>query len=286
VKCLDLGQERVEKGGAGMTVSRTVSGLGEDRMTRRVVLGLLGGGTLLGAWGCGSNGDMPPPRSSASRRPSEKPLASAFSPRHGVDVPRSVLECPAGPCILLHFELRNDYRADPMTDLLEGRPETDQDDGEIVSAAGTSWQVAQPAELAQFNCCAYAVGDTIGLGVGDWLCGEVNPLTDGSNPMQVVLESYFEQVAEFPPPFSTDAIRSFESSRDIRDGDVVCLVGSRGPDYPHAMRVRGRDGHHWVEGKFGEDPILWTPLETVGGAYEGQFDQVRVFRYKAGLEVS
>ena len=44
--------------------------------------------------------------------------------------------------------------------------------------------------------------------------------------------------------------------------------------------MRDRRDLHWVVGKFGEDPILWTPLETVGGAYEGQFDRVWVFRLR------
>ena len=128
-----------------------------------------------------------------------------------------------------------------------------------------------------------AVGDAIGLGRGDWLAGEVNPLTDGTNPMQVVLDSYYEKVAEFPPPFSKSGINVFETSSAIRDNDVVCLVGSRGPDYPHAMRVRGRKGRHWVVGKFGEDSVLWTPIATVARAYEGQFDRVWVLRLKTGV---
>jgi len=252
------------------------------RCNRRRALAAMGGlAGLVGLAGCGASAD---PGSSVvtggRRRPPEKALAPAYSRRHRLDVPRTSLECPRGECILLHFPLREDYRPGSMDDLLEGRPGTDADDGEVVSEEGTEWHVDSSAQLAQFNCCAYAAGDVVGLGPGDWLCGEVNPLTDGTNPMQVLLESYYEQVADFAPPFTARAIEAFETSRLIRDDDVVCLVGSRGPDYPHAMRVRDRGGLHWVVGKFGEDPILWTPLETVGGAYEGQFDRVWVFRLR------
>ena len=110
------------------------------------------------------------------------------------------------------------------------RDGTDADDGEVVAESGTRWHVDEPAQLAQFNCCAYAAGDAVGLGPADWLCGEVNPLTDGTNPMQVVLESFYEKVADFAPPFNSGAIEAFEASRLIRNDDVVCLVGSRGPD--------------------------------------------------------
>ena len=259
-----------------------MSGSGEvtgRQWTRRRALFGLGG--LLGVAGCGASGESFSSSGDGSRRrPAEKALEPAYSHRHRVDVPRTSLECPAGNCILLHFPVREDYQSSSMDDLLEGRPGTDADDGAVVTEEGTQWHVDVPAQLAQFNCCAYAAGDVVGLGPGDWLCGEVNPLTDGTNPMQVLLESFYEKVADFAPPFNSRAIEAFETSHLIRDDDVVCLVGSRGPDYPHAMRIRDRRDRHWVVGKFGEDPILWTPLETVGGAYEGQFDRVWVFRLR------
>ena len=251
--------------------------------TRREALATAGGLFVLsGLSACDAttppSGQTSGDGSQRGSRPAETPLEAAYSRRHGIDVPRTVLECPGGACILLHFPLREDFTPDSMSDLLSGRPGTAEDDGQIVSETGTAWHVERVAQLAQFNCCTYAAGDVIGLGPGDWLCGEVNPLTDGTNPMQVVLESYYERVAEFAPPFSDRAIESFEASMQLRDDDVVCLVGSRGPDFPHAMRVRRRGDRNWVVGKFGEDPILWTPLGTVGGAYEGQFDAVWVFR--------
>ena len=251
---------------------------GRQWTRRRALFGM---GGLIGLAGCGVSGEpLLSSGDSGGRRPAEKALEPAYSRRHRIDVPRTSLECPAGNCILLHFPIREDYQSSSMDDLLEGRPGTDADDGEVVTGEGTQWHVDAPAQLAQFNCCAYAAGDVVGLGPGDWLCGEVNPLTDGTNPMQVLLESFYEKVADFAPPFTSGAIEAFETSRLIGDDDVVCLVGSRGPDYPHAMRIRDRRDRHWVVGKFGEDPILWTPLETVGGAYEGQFDRVWVFRLR------
>ena len=250
--------------------------------TRREALAGLG--VWLGLSGCGAEPSPEPAAAGFGIRPSERPIEAIYSQRHKTDVPRTVLECPRGKCIVLHFPVREDYEPDAMNDLLSGASDTDSDDGQIVTGRGTSWQVDRPEQLGQFNCCAYAVGDAIGLGRGDWLCGEVNPLTDGTNPMHVVLESYFERVAEFPPPFSESGINQFETSSVIRDNDVVCLVGSRGPDYPHAMRVRDRKGRHWVVGKFGEDPVLWTPIATVANAYEGQFDRVWVFRLKKSVQ--
>lgn len=211
-------------------------------------------------------------------RPPEQSLSPAWSPKHRIEVPRTVLECPAGDCILVHFPIRKDYVPDGMTDLLAGQAGTTEDDGELFESA--RWTGGPPGRLCQFNCCAFAVGDWIGLGPTDWLCGEVSGLTDGSNPMHVMLKSFFRQIAEFPPPFATSGIEAFATDSRLQDEDVVCLVGSRGPDFPHAMRVKRRKGRNWVLGKFGEDPILWTPLETVGGAYEGQFDQVQVFRFQ------
>ena len=252
-----------------------------QRWTRREAIAGLG--TWLGLAGCGSDRSSEPVASAVGVRPLERPLAAVYSKRHKADVPRTVLECPRGKCIVLHFPVREDYEPDSMTDLLSGQPDTKSDDGRIVTDLGPAWQVDRPEQLGQFNCCAYAVGDGIGLGRGEWLSGEVNPLTDGTNPMQVVLDSYYEKVAEFPPPFSKSGINVFETSSAIRDNDVVCLVGSRGPDYPHAMRVRGRKGRHWVVGKFGEDSVLWTPIATVARAYEGQFDRVWVLRLKTGV---
>mgnify|MGYP000903442734 CR=1 FL=1 len=84
--------------------------------------------------GCGVSGES---RSSSGdsgrRRPAEKALEPAYSHRHRIDVPRTALECPAGNCILLHFPVREDYQASSMDDLLEGRPGTDADDGEVVT---------------------------------------------------------------------------------------------------------------------------------------------------------
>ena len=148
-----------------------MAGCGEvtgRQWTRRRAQFSLGG--LLGLAGCGVSGES---RSSSGdsgrRRPAEKALEPAYSHRHRIDVPRTALECPAGYCILLHFPVREDYQASSMDDLLEGRPGTDADDGEVVTEEGTQWHVDVPSQLAQFNCCAYAAGDVVGLGPGDWL---------------------------------------------------------------------------------------------------------------------
>lgn len=257
--------------------------LGEQaRLTRRQAL--LGVAGLLS--GCNGSprpkGSLPTTR---GRRPPERMIDPVYSQWHGTEIPRTVLSCSAGDCILLHFPVREGYRPDTMSDLLVGKPETNDDNGEMVSDGGEGWRLASPLELCQFNCCAYAVGNVIGLGPTDWLSGEENLMTDTTNPMQVVLDSYYERVAEFDPPFSSAAIDAFATSPLLGDGDVVCLAGSRGPEYPHAARVRRRRGRNWVVGKFGEDPILWTPLETAGGVFEGQFDRVWVFRLRASPPV-
>lgn len=245
---------------------------------RQALLGMAG--VLVGC----NQSSRPSGRSANPRglRPPERRIGPATHPWYGIEVPRTVLSCPAGDCILLHVPVRKEYQPDAMIDLLAGNPETAEDDGEIVGDAGQGWAITSPSQLCQFNCCAYAVGDVIGLGPTDWLCGDVNPTTDATNPMQVVLDSYYERVAEFDPPFASSAISAFAASPLLRDDDVVCLAGSRGPEYPHAARVRRRQDRNWVVGKFGEDPILWTPLETVGREFESQFDRVWVFRVRSG----
>ena len=246
-----------------------------DAVTRREAL--LAAGALLA--GCSTPGSSSGTRS-VLPRPPERPIAAAFSTRLDRSIPRTVLDCPAGECILVHFPPRTYESSAKMDDVLEADPASDRDDGTVYRDPAGFWTSPDPGRLSQFNCCAFAVGDLVELTPTDWLCGDANELTDGTIPMEVMLESYFSVIADFEPPYSSVAIRAFAGDTRVRDGDVVCFIGSRGPDYCHAGRVRKRRGDNWVLGKFGEDPILWTPIQSIAQAYEGLFDQVRVYRFK------
>lgn len=122
-----------------------------------------------------------------------------------------------------------------------------------------------------FNCHAHAVGDLIGLTPDDWLDGGVSKLTGNTNPMQVVLDNFFREVA----------------SNDLREGDVVSLVknGPDGVEYIHSGRIVNENGRVMIASKLGEGPLVVALLSVYEKEYEGLFDTIKVFRQKGSQRI-
>jgi hypothetical protein len=206
---------------------------------------------------------------------------------------RSVVECPAGPCIVLHFP---PYEMNPQESremeefvarMLIGDPSTTADDGELFRDEQHRWCAETDGEVMQstFNCCTFAVGDVVGLTADDWImpleCGQA----DGTFPMQVVLDSYFELAHQYRVdgrPFDWARI---ESDAELQQDDVLCFVqtlltGGTSTRIVHAGRIWKHKGRNWIASKIGAGPILMTPIETLAREFGGQFDVVRIHRPK------
>jgi len=194
---------------------------------------------------------------------------------------RSVLACPAGYCVILHFP-PEPVPVEDLTDVLEGDPGTDADDGEVYDDPDSPWCSALAAGPSRntFNCCAFAVGDVAGLTPDDWimpmLCGD----TFDTLPMQVLLDSFYERLQALDGPgFHW---RALEGDAHLRTDDVLCFVSTTGQHtcYSHVGRILRKGGRNWLISKFGAGPILRTTIQAAGYKFAGQYDKIWIFRQK------
>lgn len=204
-------------------------------------------------------------------RPPERPLAHGPDP-DGEMCRRSALLCPAGECVLMHYHpgTLSPIR-DPACALRPGEY------AQLVHDANSPWffGAQHGVCLDTFNCCTFAVGDYIGLTVDDWV--GVWATGKHANPMQVILDSYFECLWSAP---AAEALARFESDATLREGDVVCIFDSSSGQVTHAGRVDQRDGKNRLLSKFGTGPILNTDLRFPRRFFSG--DLVKVFRLQRG----
>jgi len=194
---------------------------------------------------------------------------------------RSILTCPTGDCIILHYPPAA-VKPNDLSQFLAGDPDTPDDDGELYSDPSGRWCQAGESYTAlnSFNCCTFAVGDVVGLTPDDWISPTRNGDTYFTLPMQVILDSYFERIQVYKYPIADWAV--LESDPQLRAGDVICLMNVRSDwlAYAHAGRICKKNGKNWVISKFGAGPIVKTTLEAIGREYAHISNEIRIYRAK------
>ncbi|HSG69133.1 MAG TPA: hypothetical protein VLA12_01890, partial [Planctomycetaceae bacterium] len=132
--------------------------------------------------------------------------------------------------------------------------------------------------IPTFNCVTYAVGEIAGLTIADYVPTSAGDATEGTNPVRVILESYYVRRESWDPtlrPWS-----EFENDPNYAEGDVVCLVNENRQDFVHMARVSKVEGKNRLVGKLGAGPVVRTSPGTIATMYQGKFDRVEVYRRK------
>lgn len=195
-------------------------------------------------------------------------------------VGRSVISCPAGECIILHYPLRP-LTEEQRSDYVNTRT---MREGRLAETVSPLWSPASSfgSVNGTFNCCTYAVGDVLGLSSSDWLAPNASGDTEDTVPMQIVLDSYYSVVRSYPGP-KIDW-ESIQEDGDLRDDDVLCFVNTSAAkdEYAHVGRIRKRDSANWLVSKLGVGPIVESPIEATGSDFAGQFNDVRIYRRNSG----
>ncbi len=194
-------------------------------------------------------------------------------------VTRSILRCPRGECLIEHY-------SDPETTISDFRSLQNGDFVEFMFDRDSPWFAGQDQGRcsSNFNCCAFAVGDLVGLTPSDWLGTE--PTSDSyASPMAVILDSYFSLVAEFTADVSVGE-EGYESASGLCDLDVVCFERPASDGnlqhriFNHAGQVRKSNGVNRLLCKFGQGPILLTDLRFPGRIFPGA-TMIRVYRFRS-----
>jgi hypothetical protein len=204
------------------------------------------------------------------------PIAPLMKPGAAY-ISRSLLECPAGPCVLEH-------RPEEWTPLEELDKYQQDDFAELIFKPGNPWHVGQDSGIcaATFNCATFAVGDFIGLTPNDWL--NPAPSSDGyPTPIAVILDSFFTPVHELS---LIDAVhdRQFETDERLREGDVVSFERIDDRDDPtrrnftHLGLVQKQDGVNRLLSKFGQGPVLLSDLNFAHRMFPGG-QKIVVYRF-------
>tara|TARA_B100000029_G_scaffold494573_1_gene558482 strand:+ start:961 stop:1746 length:786 start_codon:yes stop_codon:yes gene_type:complete len=194
---------------------------------------------------------------------------------------RSMLNCPAGNCVLFHFS-----SDDTGTIVSMGAPVDHVSFRELFSKKTTnisdSWLNGQE-NLETFNCHTYATGPAVGLTVRDWTHGDAHPLTGFSNPMGVILSSYFEQLGN--ETANHDGLRRIEMDDSLRTDDIICFVDQgETTRFVHSGRIRKQDGRNWIVSKFGSRPLLLSRLAPTFAVYAKEVNEVRTYRLRQPLD--
>jgi hypothetical protein len=208
------------------------------------------------------------------RRPPESALPPQVYPG-GVQVGRSVLHLPAGECLLKHFG----QAFVPLHDISHMR---ESDFAQFYFEENSEWYAGYPSQSsAAFNCCAFAVAPYVGLNSQDFLDGHAE---DGfTNPMQVVLDSYFEHVRTYT---LREALAEIAEDSRLQPGDVVCTMTTANGmlEVTHAARVLVHEGKNRLISKFGQGPVLLTDMSFALRTFPG--DEVRVYRFRGPEEAT
>jgi hypothetical protein len=190
---------------------------------------------------------------------------------------RSLLYCPAGNCVLFHVSSDDTGTIESM-----GAPVDHASFRELLSGKTMSindpWLNGQE-NLETFNCHTYAIGPAVGLTVRDWTHGDAHPLTGFSNPMGVILSSYFEQLGN--ETANHEGLQRIEMDGRLRTDDIICFVDQgETTRFVHSGRIRKRDGRNWVASKFGGHALLLSRLEPTFAVYAKEVNEVRTYRLR------
>ncbi len=126
------------------------------------------------------------------------------------------------------------------------------------------------------NCHAFASASRVGIAADFWLPADRVRNAVYGDSYEVLLRSYFENVAEGA---IADA-QSVLAGEGAREGDLV-VFGRNYPNYflkEHSGLLFWQDGEWRLLHKVGEGPILLTPIDDVLTRYDSNVRDFRVYR--------
>jgi hypothetical protein len=147
----------------------------------------------------------------------------------------------------------------------------------LCSDDGNPW--CSPKALLTFNCHAFALGDRAGLTPQDWVEGEPGALTEGANPMAVLVSYYltpYKKLSKDPRE-----IAELASDPGINEGDVIAFMRIDAGDqvvFVHSGKMVKVEGENWVISKLGERPVSTLPIKNLAAAYDPKFSWIAVFK--------
>lgn len=152
-------------------------------------------------------------------------------------------------------------------------PTVDRDRNWVVSSPASPW--FHPGNY-KANCHAFASASRVAIPPDCWLPAEkIQSLTYGDG-YEVLLRSYFDQIADGP---IADA-QAVLSGEGAREGDLV-VFGRGYPNYflkEHSGLLFWHDGEWRLLHKVGEGPTLLTPIDDVLTRYDTNVRDFRVYR--------
>ncbi len=184
------------------------------------------------------------------------PFADGYNTRQ-CPIDRSVLDVGGQPLVLFHK--RGQSLENERTSNLVGLMRS-LELGPVVDLTDNDWSWCQ-AQPENFNCHALSIGSTVGLTPHDWLEGKASPATFGINPVQLLLDHYFEPIHD-----------------RIVDNDIFVLRQSSEHHLVHSGFVRWINGSLIAVSKFGERQVFMTTLELVSTIFRDDFDTIDWYR--------
>ncbi|GAB5402464.1 MAG: hypothetical protein Aurels2KO_06950 [Aureliella sp.] len=178
---------------------------------------------------------------------------------------RSVIELPAGLCVVLHFP--------------PSSQPTDKPPGKIIlkkDVAQYDEPLAVYGDRSTFNCASFALAGLLDLSADDWIEPLARSDTLYTVPAEIVLNSYCdlqEELIAGEVDWSTLA-----TTQAIRDGDIFCYCQSAAgrTAFAHMGKIRKRENQNLLVSKFGMGPIVETTLRTCGEEFG--FETLRIYR--------
>lgn len=200
-------------------------------------------------------------------------------------IARTLHKCPTGKCVLFKKTQRinkpGDLEAfDKFLAATGVRVVEAKDDPWCTDPSGAPWKKGDRGNPS-FNCHSFSVGNTAGLTPADWLEGVSAPATEGTNPMQVFLDSYFRLIKTYDPAKQKPG--DIEADTDVTEGDLLVFTAKDGEKlfHVHSGKLAKREGKWVMTAKLGEDfPVVAGSIEAVSSPYAGKFNEVRLYRAK------
>ncbi len=144
------------------------------------------------------------------------------------------------------------------------------DCGPVIELEPSDWSWSSET-ATNFNCHAMAIGSRVGVSPQDWLEGIASDATLDQNPTAIILGRFFHLTSIVEP--------TLLRPDSVLEDDIFVFYNAADQHFVHSGFTRFIDGQLVAISKFGEGPILLTSLELIGRFYEGEYDEIRWYRY-------
>lgn len=194
------------------------------------------------------------------------------------EVQRFSLKTPHGPCVI--FEKQSACKKAAFDQ--EGELDkylSSQIFSEPAIQVKEGLGVWSESPLYKFNCHTLSIGSFVGIGPDLWIEGIASQLTLKTNPLEKILNQYFEEVMIG----NKNQFFSLSNCKEIKEDDVVVLSRKHkrvGIEFCHSARVKFIDGKMYLLSKYGENEIFLTGLEHLYFEYQLVFSEFSVYRWQ------